>query len=343
MTLIEVLIVITIIGMLAAMAMPMVGVARRQSAVTSTSSVLEKINNAMLFFKRDVGAFPYFDHRDKPFDDSAAGCESAERLVYCLAYSKSKDALVESRVKRNKLKEWGENAQGDVDKAYRAYRPGGDHYITGDRIAIVSLGSTEWEDPREDRQESFNDNRPVYAALVNRLAWERAVVAVMSGQVQVKGIGGSGFSEYDKRGQTVVNSPGSWGFGDDYLTNDIDPQLALAPAASGGFMLVDHWKKPLIYICPVTPGVSGGRPNSSLWRVDGPIVTTVKSERFGLTPQGREETTDKNSDCRTHAHKTSVFMYELMSRGPDGLANPIRTESDNDDNLHATSGWRLLQ
>ncbi|MCX8013517.1 MAG: prepilin-type N-terminal cleavage/methylation domain-containing protein [Rectinema sp.] len=339
-TIIELLIVITIIGLLASMAFPLINLARRESEGTDTSSLLAKIHGALEMFRRDVGAYPYYKYEDSDMPNGGDSDRLAERLA-----SVMKDADLAK-------------LRADIEAVHAAYSGSGAHRIDyqvlpdSGHSSLPEPWRTMWErnkDPNDEKKpDSFKDNRPVYAALLNRLATERAVAAVMSGHVQVKGIVLPGTS-YDKSSQQVI-APQSSGWRDDYLGNAIDRRRSISGKGTGK-RFVDAFGKPLIYINPVVPGVSGGYPNSGMWVSDKPVPFPIDIDimyakalpddrsKSGLWPQGREPGSGADDDCREKAPRARRFLYDLWSAGPDGEANYKYNDETNKDNIPKNWYW----
>lgn len=299
-TLLELLVVTAIIAILAGMAMPMLGMARRVAARTNTQSLLRKVDGALHQYKIEVGAFPYLAW------DAAAdpGVPPANRLAWHLAHDMSDAELATLRK--------------DVDDAGAAYEPGGSA-----RLAAASL------DQRMYDGDSANNSKSSDVMHLNRLARQWARTNLMAGNTGVQSTkADAGKPWVDKA--PLISAPRSKGFAKDYLSREIQPQQL------AGDDLLDMWRRPLLYLCPVQPGVvgyyaEGGNRNSSAGS-----ACYIDPAWYGFAARTlRTETKVRSSDLRTTAAPGFAARFELWSGGPDRVLDATRDKQANRDNIPA--------
>lgn len=279
-TLIELLVAISVLAILAGMAMPMVGLAKRTAARKNTESLLAKVETGLRLFKVDMSIYPFQDH-----PTTAAAFPAADnRLGWALAH----DLTVAERA----------DLDDDLAKARKAYGPGGAHALAMSDIDPV-VGT-------------YTPDLRTHAGAVNRLATERATLAILSGNTSVKGL-------RNKPTTSVITGAKSSGYASDYIGSD------LAREQLQGERVVDLFRQPLVYICPVIPPMRRIIPADT----DRPIDI----DYYGLTASGRKATTSLASDMRDTAPQRLRFRYELLSAGPDRAIQPQRDEAANRDNL----------
>lgn len=277
-SLVEILVVVSILAILAGLAMPMVGLARRTAARKNTESLLAKVETGLRLFKADMSVYPFQDH-----PTAAATFPAADnRLGWALAH----DLTVSERADLDK----------DVGVARSAYRPGGAH----------ELGVTDL-DPQVP-----GADQTMHAGMVNRLAAERAVLAILSGNTAVRGL-------RNKPTLAIVPTPASQGYASDYLSRD----LAREEIQAG--VLVDHLRRPLVYICPVVPAMRRLSPQGS--------GDTLRTDWYGMGGSGRAAATVMASDMRQTAAERLRHGYELIGAGADGLVGAQRDDAANRDNI----------
>ncbi len=110
-----------------------------------------------------------------------------------------------------------------------------------------------------------------HLAAVNRLAAERARLAILSGETAVMGIGANAT-------KTVITAA-SAGWSDDYLAGD----LGARERSADGESILDPQGSPVRYICPVTPGVRGFWPSKPMEAVhSGNVSIPVRVDYYGL-------------------------------------------------------------
>lgn len=299
-TLIELLMVTAIIAILAGMAMPMLAMAKRMAARTNTQSLMRKIDGALHQYKIEVGAFPYLAW-DAATD---AGIPPGNRLAWLLAHDLSDDELATLRK--------------DVDDAGAAYEPGGSA-----RLVSTSL------DQRMYDGFSANNSASSDVMHLNRLARQWARTNLMAGNTGVQSTKQNAGKPWVAKAP-LISAPRSKGFAKDYLSRDLPPQLI------AGDDLLDMWRSPLLYLCPVQPGVlgyyaEGGNRNSS-----SGDACYIDPSWYGFGARSlRTETRSRSSDLRTTAAPGMTDRFELWSGGPDRVLNAMRSEAANRDNIPA--------
>ena len=307
-TLIELLVVTAILAILVGMAMPMLAMARRTAARTNTQSLLRKVDGALHQYKVEVGAFPYLAW--DPAGDAAD--PPSNRLAWHLAHDMSDDELAILRK--------------DVDDAGAAYEPGG-----SERLISTSL------DQRMYEGFSANNSAGSDVMHLNRLARQWARTNLMAGNTGVQSTKrDSGKPWVDKA--PLISAPRSKGFAKDYLSRELPPR------GLAGDDLLDLWRRPLLYLCPVQPGMlgyyaEGGNRNSS-----SGDANLIDPSWYGFGPRSRRvETTVRASDLRSTAAPGFAGRFELWSCGPDSRLNALRTDHTNRDNISAERYDRGLE
>lgn len=307
-TLLELLVVTAILAILAGMAMPMLAMARRIAARTNTQSLMRKVDGALHQYKLEVGAFPYlaWDAAGDPADPPG------NRLAWHLAHDMSDAELATLRK--------------DVDDAGAAYEPGGSA-----RLASASL------DQRMYEGDSANNSQGSDVMHLNRLARQWARNNLMAGNTGVQSTKQDGGKPWIDKAP-LISGPRSKGFAKDYLSRELPPH------GIAGDDLLDLWRRPLVYICPVQPGVlgyyaEGGNRNSSSGAAN---YIDPAWYGFGARSQ-RIETTSRESDLRTTAAPGFVGRFELWSGGPDRVLHAVRTSPANRDNISSDRYDRGLQ
>lgn len=311
-TLIEILTVIMILMLLAGMLLPMIGYARKSGAVTSTRALLKRVSMGIENFRSDVGTYPY--------QDQAAGASFPEpnRLAWHLAHDMTSS-------ERTELRTDAAMAAGRYDSSSQH----GTMVIKRDHI-----------DQREANIEFALQD--AVAGQLNRMASTRARVAIYAGATGVTGI--KAWGGYDHSAQPLVPQPTSRGFARAYLGDDISPKEIKGDA------IVDRWGQPLVYICPVLPGVRGCRVPESmgLSRGDGHqwithMTAPIDEAAYGLHHRGREVTDSLASDARTSAAEAWAKKPEIWSSGPDRRCAPERNDRSNGDNIAIEAYTRDLR
>jgi type II secretory pathway pseudopilin PulG len=301
-TLIELLTVVAIIIVLMAMLMPMIGVARRSAAITSTRALIKRVTTALEAFRSDVGTYPYQDHApNDPFPQP-------NRLAFHLAHDLTPSELADLR--------------GDAATASGRFDPSstyGTMVLQRTQIDPLNAGA-------EDATQSG------IAATVNRMAATRARVAIYAGATAVTGF--KAWGGYDHSAEPLVPSPASHGFARDYLADEVSPKEIRGDA------IIDRWGQPLIYVCPVLPGLRPCAASDSMGRSveDGkywmPIAASfIDGATYGLGARGRGVATGMASDIRSTAARPYALKPELWSSGPDRRCAAERDDASNNDNV----------
>lgn len=300
-TLIELLTVIAIMIVLMAMLMPMIGMARRSAAITSTRSLIKRVSTALEAFRSDVGTYPYQDHGGVAFPEP-------NRLAFHLAHDLTPSELTDLR--------------NDAATAAGRFDPSSSY-------GTMVLQKNQL-DPRENSTEDATQSG--IAATVNRMAATRARVAIYAGATAITGF--KAWNGYDHSAEKLVPNAASRGFARDYLGDEVSPKEMRGDA------IIDRWGQPLVYVCPVLPGLrrcyaldSMGRSvdDGKYWRPDA--AELIDGDTYGLGQHGRAETTSLASDVRTTAACAYDLKPEIWSSGPDRRCAAQRDDHANADNI----------
>lgn len=306
------MIVITIVMVLIGMLMPMVGLMRRSAAITSTQGLLKRVSMALENFRSEVGTYPYQDHL------SADPYPGSNNLAYHIAHVMTPSELTALRTDASM-------ASGRYDLS----STNGNMVIKKSNLDPQdALAGESWQDP--------------IAAQVNRMASARARVAIHCGMISITGLKAWGLYDYSMT--PLTPAPTTLGYAGDYLAGDISKKEI------SGNSIVDRWGRPLIFICPVAPGVMG-------CSVPEPLGKTMRDTRGGwegstwpidpahysMQATGRSATSIMSSDIRRTAAESYRMVPELWSGGPDRKAAPMRNDRDNRDNIPASPYLRGLQ
>lgn len=304
-TLIEVLIVMAVLSVLMGMLMPALAIAKKSAAKTNTMALLKRVEIGLHHFKEDIGTYP--------FQDNSSGYPTDNLLGYHLAHNPNPTEAAE--------------LQADAQIASSRYL----YFKKG------TAGSQLIQEAHTNPLENVLGMQQAHALLANRMASERARMAIYSGNTMVTGlkIGTS----YNFSTTQLVPAPSSLGWCHDYLGND----LPKSQVRDG--VIIDRWNQPLVYVCPVTPGVRGSWVNEAIGETgSNPKPRAPVSESYyGMLPVGRTLTSSMNSDIRTTAACGYELTFELWSKGPDKQANEMRNDRSNADNISATPYIKTLK
>lgn len=305
-TLIELLVVLSIIAVLSGMLMPIVSIARKQANASNTKALLRKVENALELFRGEMDTYPYQLHDvGDPFP------AATNRLAWTLGHDLT-------GIERSDL-------NADLLAARLTYAIGGAHAFTGAQVDPVYYAS-QAGDPE------LPVIKDMAAGMVNRMATERATLAIIAGNTQIKGL-------RSKSGVNVLPTPASNGFAQNYLAFDLNAKNIRDDA------IIDIYGQELVYICPVTKGMRSihvAEPRiKDQWRSvpSSPIDILY----YGLGTSGRSPTTSMASDLRTTAAAAFINGFELWSPGPDRRIAPMRNDASNRDNISARDYQRGLQ
>lgn len=347
-TLIELLVVITIIVLLMGLLLPATTLIRQFARETVSRATMRQVDTGLRLFRTDWGTYP----GQVAYPALTGGEGFSNRLAYHVG---NEIAPADRRA-----------VLADVTTAAAVYDDTGGHAL---RFTHDMMNG----EPRA----GWNDNyRRAYATLINRMAREQAGLAMLGGNLWMRGAAQSSHSgtlQYDRTGTLLVPSAAQAssdrpGWAGDYLGGDLDP------AYREGEHIFDAWRRPLVYICQVVPGMIGteARP-----RQEG--VSVYDTRRYGLGPLGFDPSTGPGpdlvqhrplllyggrialgvsdagdgqpapthgtwfpdaarpmaSDRRFYAAPGYEIEFELWSAGRDGRFRYHRDHADNDDNLGA--------
>lgn len=230
-SLIELLVVISILSILSGMLMPVVVLARKRAASTNTLALMRKVETGLELFKGELGTYPYQVH-----DPSAIFPEAGNRLAWVLAHDLTQD-------ERNAL-------DADLAVVREAYRQGGDHYIVETEL-----------DPRVREGLRSNDFM-IHSTLASRGARERGILAIVAGNVAVNGVGADSTIQ-------LVPSPASRGMAYDYLSLDLNPSDIRGDALVDAWGQPLIYNCPVIQgLLPVFPNTSHMNGNQNETPID---------------------------------------------------------------------------
>lgn len=305
-TLIEVMIVLSIVALLSGMLMPVVSLAQKRANKTNTLALLRKVETGLELFRGEMDTYPHQLH------DSADPFPAADNR---LAWTLGRDLTLSERTALNT----------DLATARAVYAAGGVHAL--DRTEIDPT-YTHSGLPAEEKVQYGE----MAAGLINRMGAERATLAVLAGNREVEGIRG-------RNGQRILDAPQSHGFARDYLAFDLNAKNIRGDA------IIDCYGRELIYVCPVVQGMRSFHAPENIfkdrWHSTPHEAIEVGYYQLGTT--GRSLATSMASDIRTTAASAYQVSFELWSAGPDGRIDPLRDGSANTDNIAARDYNRELR
>lgn len=328
-TLIELLIVMSIMAVLAGMLMPMITSAQRGAKKTNTQNLLRKVEVALSGFKGDVGHFPWLARSAAgTVEANAPGSNDLAFRLHHTMTSAELDALAADRaavpaVFRGGSQDWTAGGASLVNQP--GYAAGG---VAADQLLRNRIGQ---------------------GMVLNRLSIERALVGIMSGNTAITGVAYSGGAWGP--GPAILTAPRSHGFTDDYLGSDIQAKEFTTRSLTIGATtievphdIVDGYERmPVVYIHSQVNGVKGGFPypfyESNLLRGTFP---RIDAGYYALTPTNRAITSTLDSDARDAADRPYIAEFELWSCGPDRTFSFQRDAAVNKDGISAQACWKGL-
>lgn len=318
-TLIELMVVISIMIVLVGMLTPMLGMAQRKAARTNTFALMQKIGGALNQFRTDVGGHPFqaWDPSVNP-PPTADTTPPMNQLAYRLCRNLTTDELTALR--------------NDINAVGNAYESGGS--------AFIPLADF-------DMRNNTNGASGISTGYqhINRAAKQWATNNIMVGNIKVGKPTMSGTNPWVYGAPLLPNSSSipnppydplsnpnpPYGWGCDYLSRDIPPRNRRGNA------ILDMWGSPLVYICPVQPGIIG-------YYAEGLRGQYLDTGWFGLDPRSLRSTTLLlDSDIRTTAAARFTGSPELWSAGPDRVMSSHRPDPTNRDNIPALEYHKELQ
>ena len=360
-TLIELLVVMAILATLAAMLMPILGIAKRSSDRSATTAVMHKLDTAARLFRNDIGGYPW----QRSYADIDGGEAWTNRLGYQLG--QHIDTLVDLP-----------NVRQDADDAALKYRY--ECTVSGVTVTEPSaavLGTfafrradiqrtwwwdgSAWQDKSDNTSTSNNilvnpNERYARSAVLNRMAAELARVEVFAGNPEVKGLrlddirsptGTLISTGRDNSATSLLTAPASAakpGFADDYLLGEVEKRYR------NGDTMLDAWGMPLILVSQVHEGARFAR--TYLFRS---VIYSCDLRKYSLHRRGRtvlaevdpltgaalpanppalpDPAKPRSSDRRSYAAPGFEVDFELWSAGPDRQFAWMRDDARNRDNV----------
>jgi type II secretory pathway pseudopilin PulG len=357
-TLLEVLMVATILMILMGMLMPLISLARRSSMRTVSLSIMSKTEAALYQFKADYHAYPYqlsYADEGQPWTNAlaynvgtdiaasdqvlvkadmvAAAADYTYDLSAGYPQTKSNQAFIDNRGNGAGNQDGNGDPEGDPAPWYPR------QYVGSKQWVWVYTGYAE-----------------ANCILLNRLGAERASECMLIGDVNACGVtmqpesGPAGSGLYhngrDLSQQQLLASPVSRskpGWAKNYLQGEI------ASKYLSGNAILDAYLRPLIYIGQITPGTE-----TSFGQILGSSVDVNNTWLYGLEPIGRQTlqpfnpgttnpitgdqwlpdvTNLMHSDLRHWAPPGYELEFELWSAGADGQMSWWRDDPSNLDNI----------
>ena len=346
MSLIELLVVMGIIALLTSMALPLLQVARRSADRTNTQSLLRRVDAATKLFRNEVGGLPYQDwvsppHSQlDPLDASDASLTPpGNRLAFALAHdlTDTEHSQLNADVdKAGKCYQYEFNETTQVFDYGSAYIPRNDYNQPATANASTSYTTLPTV---ADEIPAFRNRQDLLVRHLNRMAREWARVNVMCGNTGLKKTVPNGANRWEESATLLLPAPASRGWACDYL--DLNGDLRRRHVVDDA--LVDHWRKPLVYVCPVLPGAVGYYPGGAD-SGDKVGASKIEPQWFGFGPRSRRDaTTALASDLRTTASARFEYQAEIWSEGRDGQFSSWRSDSRNRDNISADDYLKGLQ
>jgi len=322
-TLIELLIVISIILVLMAMAMPVYGIVKRQAERINTQALLRKVEIALRLFKTDIRVYPWDCHlqpgdplSNPAFNVSYPDVRSAtpawaNRLYYHLGTATDpaqatrirQDADAARRAFAYDLRKLQANGEPEINNDSSGVNTALQENPTAGTLApgITTPGYSLMAFRLSDALPySFSGNTPNkdptlgLPAYLNRIAQERFSLAMYAGAVRITGPAMRSVTGPDG---TVYSS------GNPQAATRASSRLLASPASAdapgwsdnylmgeipvaqvAGGQILDLWRRPLIFVCQTLPGC---RPaQAQLYGTDR-VLRYVDPLDYGLGAVGR--------------------------------------------------------
>jgi prepilin-type N-terminal cleavage/methylation domain-containing protein len=318
-TLIELLIAVGIVALLVGVATPLLSLSRRNAYQANTQSILHRVANACQQFKNDTTGFPYREWDLATNPPPAANTTPPTNLL-ALRLARTMDDAYRAKL----IKSGDPGNPADLEAATAAYTYGGSAYVPAASMNQPNMQG--WTST------GFLNVTAIMSTHLNLLARRWAAANIMIGNMALKRTQQNGASAWVPSATSVLGTPLSQGFGDDYLGPWL-PKRTLV-----GDEICDTWGTPLLYICPVQPGVKGFYPYGGSNLLD--------PGWYGMGARSlRSATTSLTSDLRNSAIAAHVFQFEIWSIGPDAKVSSTRdsTTRVNDDNIGAADYLKGLQ
>ncbi len=354
-TLVELLVVLTIILVLMGMLMPLLTLAKRSSLRTVSLSIMAKTEGALYQYKADYHGYPY----------QLSYAAEGQPWTNALAYNVGTDIAPadQAAVKADMLTASSPSGyqiinNGGVPASVQAFT---DNRNNG-ASAMDQWGNVEGDEAPQWPQQQGNgnwywvyDGAPMQTCiLLNRLGAERANESLLCGNINACGVimqartgpGGLTHNGRDLSQTPLVANPQSSqhpGWAKNYLDGQVEAKYL------SGNAILDSYLHPLIYICQVTPGVQCSfatirNSNVSVWN---PIQYGLQPyARGSLTPYYPGTTTPiagdqwlpdpsnlMHSNMQHWAPPGFELEFELWSAGPDGEMSWWRDDASNRDNI----------
>lgn len=307
-TLIELMIVITVLAVLMGMMMPIVTIANRMAKASATRSVMAKVDVAARLFRADIGAYPYQRTYADPLSGGAAPNWS-NNLYWHLGTSMTAAQLAAARA--------------DADFAAARYN-------------AVALPPNDFAfgDVMLDRMAAERARMMLYSGNLDATGPKTQPYIDVWTKLTVT-------PPVKPTGKLVPNPTGT-GWADDYLTGELEKRYI------SGEQILDAWKKPLLYVCQVTEGAYNAptialfsNNTQSTWYGMNTLGRTSLAQRDALTGVALiahatrlpDIANLRHSDRRFYAAPTFEAEFELWSAGPNGLADWMRDSMVNLDNV----------
>jgi len=321
-TLVELVMVVGIMAVLFAVALPLLGLAQREAKKGATRVVMAKVDTAIRLFRSEIGSYPW----QPDYPDIANGAVWTNRLHYHIG---SDISAAELDVLRS-----------ESVAAAMVYRMD---------VAVPA------RDPRafwpRDHHKYVEDSAIGVSSILNSMASERARLAIFAGNTTIAtpAIPAAHMATWPVAQRRpgipttpLLSNPDSRGWARDFLVGEIPREYR------SGDAILDAWGRPLLYVSQVVEGVAAS-PSDGVWGyVIRPADYGMQAlGRTTLAPQdaltGKPLTSDpvrlpdlsnlRRSDRRYYAPRGLELEFELWSAGPDGRADWMRDAAVNRDNV----------